>query len=72
MLVSPVWIFEVADVVIEKRILMLHRQNTVHVTYRLLRAPAGDRPRLELRPALEFRHQVDAVDQALAGTVSRD
>jgi predicted glycogen debranching enzyme len=63
----PVWIFEVADVVIEKRVRMLNRQNTVHVTYRLLRAPAGDRPRLELRPALEFRHQVDAVDQALPG-----
>jgi predicted glycogen debranching enzyme len=63
----PVWQFEVADVVIEKRVLMLHRQNTVHVTYRLLAAPVGQKPRIELRPALEFRHQVDAVDKAIAG-----
>ena len=63
----PVWQFDVAGVTVEKRVRMLHRQNTVHVTYRLLHAPAGDRPRLELRPALEFRHQVDAVDMAIAG-----
>jgi len=64
----PVWQYEVAGALIEKRVRMLHRQNTVHVTYRVLGSPPVDqRPRLELRPALEFRHQVDAVDQAIAG-----
>jgi len=63
----PVWRFEVSGVVIEKRIRMLHRQNTIHVNYRLLQYGAAQRPRIELRPALEFRHQTDAVDQAIAG-----
>src|SRR3954470_12859851 len=30
----PVWIYGVRDVVIEKRILLPHLQNTVHVSYR--------------------------------------
>ena len=63
----PVWRYEVRGVVLEKRILLLHRQNTVHVTYRLLESAADDRPRLELHPALEFRHQADPVNEAIAG-----
>jgi predicted glycogen debranching enzyme len=63
----PVWEYQVAGLVIEKRVRMLYRQNTVHVTYRLLESPGPGRPRLELRPALEFRPQVDAVDQAVPG-----
>jgi predicted glycogen debranching enzyme len=48
----PVWSFSVGSQVVEKRILMPHRQNTVYVTYRCL----GDIPlRLELRPAVHFR-----------------
>jgi predicted glycogen debranching enzyme len=63
----PVWRFEVRGVVIEKRILLLNRQNTVHVTYRLIECAHGERPCVELRPALEFRHQADEVNQAIAG-----
>ena len=49
----PVWQYEAGGAVIEKRVRMLHRQNTVHVTYRLLGSPPVDqRPRLELRPAV--------------------
>ena len=33
----PVWRYELAGVEIEKRVVMPHGQNTVHVTYRLLR-----------------------------------
>jgi predicted glycogen debranching enzyme len=62
----PVWRFEVEGAVVEKRVLLPQRQNTVHVNYRLLRHE-GTRPRLELRPALEFRHQTASVDQAIAG-----
>ena len=64
----PVWRFEVRGLVIEKRILMLHRQNTLHVSYRLLQSNGGQRPRLELLPAIEFRHQTAAdVNEAIAG-----
>jgi predicted glycogen debranching enzyme len=49
----PVWTYELGPFVLEKRLLLAHMQNTVHVTYRLL---AGDGPlRLSLRPAVHFR-----------------
>jgi len=49
----PVWRYETEDFVLEKRLLMPYRQNTVHVTYELLRAPG--KLRLNLRPAIQFR-----------------
>jgi predicted glycogen debranching enzyme len=61
----PVWRYEVHGAVVEKRVLLLHRQNTVHVIYRLLQCAV--RPRLELRPALEFRHQAAEVNEAIPG-----
>ena len=49
----PFWRFEVDGYRIEKRVLLPHMQNTVHVSYKLL---AGDGPvRLKLRPAVQFR-----------------
>jgi predicted glycogen debranching enzyme len=49
----PVWRYAVAGLLLEKRLLMVHRQNTVHVTYRLLE---GSGPlRLGLRPAINVR-----------------
>jgi predicted glycogen debranching enzyme len=49
----PVWRYEVGNIVFEKRILLPHRQNTVHVHYRLV---AGFGPvRLKLRPSVHFR-----------------
>jgi predicted glycogen debranching enzyme len=49
----PVWTYEVQGVVLEKRVLLPHGQNTVHVGYHLL---AGEGPvRLTLRPAVHFR-----------------
>lgn len=49
----PVWIFEVQNTLIEKRILLIHLQNTVHVSYRLL---SSDTPvRLRLQPSMHFR-----------------
>ncbi|HYH84268.1 MAG TPA: amylo-alpha-1,6-glucosidase, partial [Pyrinomonadaceae bacterium] len=49
----PVWRYEFDGVALEKRILMLHTQNTTHVTYRLL--SDGEGVRLTLRPAVQFR-----------------
>jgi predicted glycogen debranching enzyme len=58
----PVWTYGLGGVVIEKRVLMPHGQNTVHVSYRLLE---GDGPvRLSLRPSLHFRPYEAAVDAA--------
>jgi len=49
----PVWIFEVNNVLIEKRIHLIHNQNTVHISYRLI---SGDFPlRLRLQPSVNFR-----------------
>jgi len=59
----PVWHFRVGGVVLEKRILMPYRQNTVHVAFRML---AGPTPiRLLLRPRLNFRRHEDDVTEPL-------
>ncbi len=51
----PVWRYEVGDAVVEKRVVLPHGQNTVHIQYRLL---AGNGTlRLKLRPSLHFRRQ---------------
>ncbi len=58
----PVWHYQIAGTRFEKRLLLPHRQNTVHVTYRLL---SGQGPiRLKLRPAIHFRPQ----DAPVSGT----
>jgi predicted glycogen debranching enzyme len=49
----PIWRYHVGDATIEKQILLVHGQNTVHISYRLI---AGTGPvRLKLRPSLHFR-----------------
>ena len=59
----PVWIYHVRDLVLEKRVLLPHLQNTVHLNYRIL--GGSTRPRLELRPAFHFRHHETPVNKAL-------
>lgn len=57
----PVWRLEAAGVVIEKRLLLVHGQNTVHVSYKLL--SEHENVRLELRPSFNFRpHENDVAD----------
>jgi len=55
----PVWRYELgaegARFVVEKRIHMIHAQNTTVVRYRLLEAPEGRQLGLELRPFVSFR-----------------
>ena len=54
----PIWIYEAEGFTIEKRLLLLHGQNTLHATYRLL--SGQDSARLELRPSVHFRgHEQD-------------
>lgn len=55
----PIWRYEVGDFALEKRLIMPYRQNTVHVTYRLVRGKGV--LRLNLRPAIQFRPHDEAV-----------
>jgi predicted glycogen debranching enzyme len=58
----PVWRYELEGAVLEKRVLLVHGQNTVHVTYRLV---SGVGPlRLKLRPALQFRPLEEPVHES--------
>jgi predicted glycogen debranching enzyme len=60
----PVWEYELEGHRIEKRVLMPYGQNTVHVTYRLLKGEGS--VRLALRPSVQFRPYESAVDQSPA------
>ena len=57
----PLWRYEVEGVVLEKHVLFLYGQNTVHVNYRL--RSAQETVRLELRPSMHFRGHEDPVNQ---------
>jgi len=58
----PVWRYAMDGAVIDKRVLMPHGQNTVHVTYQLVE---GEGPiRLMLRPSVQFRPYELAVNQS--------
>jgi predicted glycogen debranching enzyme len=57
----PVWRYEVDGFVLEKRLFLPYRQNTVHVTYLLLSGKG--KLRLGLRPALHFRSHDAPVSQ---------
>ena len=58
----PVWEYQVGGAVIEKRIVLPARQNSVFLSYRLL---AGEPVTLELRPGLHFRSHDAAVSLPL-------
>jgi predicted glycogen debranching enzyme len=60
----PVWRFEVEGSFFEKRLFLSFRQNTVHITYRLLSGPGPIR--LKLRPSVHFRSHEDPVSRPLA------
>ncbi len=58
----PVWVYRVDGFTIEKRIVMPHEQNTVHVTYRVV-AGTGT-VRFNLRPSVHFRSYDASVDES--------
>ena len=57
----PIWRYEVEGIVLEKHVLFLYGQNTVHINYRLL--SEQENVRLELRPSMHFRGHEHAVDE---------
>jgi predicted glycogen debranching enzyme len=59
----PVWQYDVEGFVIEKRILLPHMQNTVHVMYTLV--GGADSAELALRPSVNFRPQESPVSEPL-------
>ncbi len=60
----PRWRYDIDGTVLEKRVVLPYRHNTVHVTYHLV---AGDGDVLfELRPSMHFRHYEAAVNSELA------
>ncbi len=59
----PVWRYDVSGFIMEKRVLMPHLQNSVHITYRLL---SGDGTlRLKLRPSLHIRSHDDPINRPI-------
>jgi predicted glycogen debranching enzyme len=60
----PVWTFRLGEALLEKRVIMIHRQNTVHVSYRLTQ---GASMNLTLRPSINFRPHEAPVNAPLAG-----
>jgi predicted glycogen debranching enzyme len=51
----PVWRYRFGDAALERRVMMPHGRNTVHVSYRLTAGESGGR--LRLRPAFQWREQ---------------
>jgi len=60
----PVWRYAFNGFTLEKRIFMVHRQNTVHVSYRLIEGP--EPIRLAVRPGVHFRSHDAPVSTPLA------
>ena len=59
----PIWRYEIGEIAVERRVLMPHLQNTVHVTYRLV--SGSEVVGLRLRPMVHFRAHEAAVSAPL-------
>ncbi len=55
----PVWRYETHGHILEKRLFLPNRRNTVHVSYRLIDGPGP--VRVKLRPSVHFRNHNDPV-----------
>ncbi len=61
----PCWVFEAEGVTIEKRLVLVHGQNTVFVTYELI--SGQELVHLQLYPSVHFRRHEDDVSDPLHG-----
>lgn len=64
----PLWRYQINDIVIEKRIYMIHQQNTVYISYFLLEGPES--VKLKLSPCLHFRPHESPVNLPFDATYS--
>ena len=64
----PVWRYDLRGTVVEKRVVLLHGQNTVHVTYAV--AGGSDGVTLHVRPSLSLRRHDTLVDGDAHATYS--
>jgi predicted glycogen debranching enzyme len=60
----PIWVYDVEGIVIQKHVLLLHGQNTVHISYHLV---SGQQDlKLQLRPSVHFRgHEQPVGDESV-------
>lgn len=56
----PVWKFQYEDIILEKNLVLIYNQNTVHVTYRLLSSKTAIE--IKWRPFFHFRSSEQPVD----------
>lgn len=60
----PIWVFKIGSILLEKRIFTVHRQNTVHMSYKLL---SSDMPlQIRWRPYLHYRGNEQPVNHTNA------
>src|SRR5256885_8138963 len=57
----PVWRYDLDGIILEKHVLFLYGQNTVHISYHLVSNHEG--VRLELRPSVHFRGHEHPVNE---------
>ena len=57
----PVWIFQIKETIIEKRVLFAHLQNSLYLSYKLLTPCAG--VNLTLTPLIHFRSHEESVNK---------
>jgi predicted glycogen debranching enzyme len=62
----PVWTYQIGEYVLEKRLVLPYRQNTVHITYKLLTGAGSIR--LGIRPGVHFRSHDASVSTPLQST----
>src|SRR6185312_16960360 len=59
----PVWRYELENITLEKTLVLLYGQNTVHISYHLLSGPES--LQLELRPSMHFRRHEHSVSEPI-------
>jgi predicted glycogen debranching enzyme len=60
----PCWVFDFGAFVLERRLVFVHLQNTVFLSYRLLQGDGG--VQLQLQPSLSVRGHVESISPRLA------
>jgi len=58
----PIWTFQYEGIVISKRLVVVHCQNTVQITYKLV--SGSDQVGIELHPSIQFRQQEKETNEA--------